>query len=587
MYLASGKVLLLQRSAGSDHPGTWGFPGGKIEDDDADAEAAAIRESQEEIGYQPAREGIFVHARQSKENVDFTTFVHKTDEEFKPTLNEEHGAYVWADLNELPPNLHPGVKMAIDKLGWNELDVAKAIRDGELTSPQRYANVWLFDMRITGTGAAYRSGAKEFAWRDPSLYLNDEFLERCNGLPVIWEHPEASMLNSEEFSRRVVGTIVVPYIKGQDVWGVAKIYDDETATVMLTKQMSTSPAVVLKGGDSVKVPMEDGSVILVEGKPALLDHLAICEQGVWDKLQAPSGVNTDFGGQRMADDTHEAKEKEAEAAELKAEAKKMEAKEDKKDAAVEEKKADADGGQLLDKVLAKLDAMCARMDAFDKKEVEKPDAKKDEDEAGDVKAKELAADKAKKDADEEDDKKEEKKADKAKKDADEDEKKADMARQDAEDRATLRRRLDEMERKIPKELSDKDYSDMAEAQAKADSVFHAFGDRAPRPLQGEDLTGYRKRLAKGLQKHSDRWSNIDLGTLHQDALSIAEADIYREAAIVARNPVDLAAGTLREIVQNDRFTGLRTSTFVGKNTFITGMKPPAPRARLSLARKDH
>ena len=66
----------------------------------------------------------------------------------------------------------------------DELGIAKAIRDGALTSPQEYANLLLVALRITGTGAAYRSGANEFVWRDPSIYLNAEFLQRCNGLPV-------------------------------------------------------------------------------------------------------------------------------------------------------------------------------------------------------------------------------------------------------------------------------------------------------------------------------------------------------------------------------------------------------------------
>lgn len=51
---AEPMVLLTQRTADlPSHPGQISFPGGKIDDTDADPLAAAIRESQEEIGLDP------------------------------------------------------------------------------------------------------------------------------------------------------------------------------------------------------------------------------------------------------------------------------------------------------------------------------------------------------------------------------------------------------------------------------------------------------------------------------------------------------------------------------------------------------
>ena len=196
----------------------------------------------------------------------------------------------------------------------DELGVARAMSVGELTSPQQYANVTLFAIRITGTGAAYRHEAKddkgkvvreaEYVWRDPSIYMNDEFLARCNGLPVIFEHPKKATLNSDEFAKRIVGTVFLPYLRAdlQEVWAIAKVYDDEAVAIMQDDQMSTSPAVVLRDADCTKLKTEDGKVLLIEGNPKLLDHIAVCSLGVWDRGGDPRGVESTLAQDTILED---------------------------------------------------------------------------------------------------------------------------------------------------------------------------------------------------------------------------------------------------------------------------------------------
>jgi len=320
LFLApDNTALFLRRGNGSDHPNEWACPGGRMEEGESAVEAA-VRETLEEAGQriepgvlvpwtralapaetpleqvtaaQPAVEG---QAPAPSEPVDFTTFMVRVPEQFTPTLCDEHDGFAWAPVTAPPLPLHPGMQIALDRLTMDELGVARAMADGRLTSPQRYENVWLFAIRITGTGASYRHKRKEFVWRDPSIYLNDEFLARCNGLAVIWEHPEKSLLNHKEFAKRAIGSVMLPYLRADrpdEVWGIAKIYDEDAAHEMRKDQMSTSPAVNFADpGENDRVKLEDGHVMLIEGKPSLLDHIAICPAGVWDKGGEPTGVES-------------------------------------------------------------------------------------------------------------------------------------------------------------------------------------------------------------------------------------------------------------------------------------------------------
>jgi hypothetical protein len=249
------------------------------------------------------------------DGTEFSYFVNICDH-FDVHLNEEHFTYQWVEFGDLPDGpLIPGLLEVINSppvvalrlKRMHELDVAKAMVRGALPSPQKFANMTFFKVRITGTGAALRRGTPEekdekgnvtkaatqdeHVFRDPKIYLTDDFLERCKGLPLIYDHPKKRVLTSKEFNDRIVGIVVCPYIQGTEVWGIARVYDDATATILSHEKMSTSPSVVFHDRTANDTfSLSDGSTLLVEGNPSLLDHLAICEIGVWDKGMEASGV---------------------------------------------------------------------------------------------------------------------------------------------------------------------------------------------------------------------------------------------------------------------------------------------------------
>lgn len=178
-----------------------------------------------------------------------------------------------------------------------------------------------------------------------------------------------------------------------------------------------------------------------------------------------------------------------------------------------------------------------------------------------------------------------KKGDGGKKDDDDDDdKRRDAAIADsvAQNRK-LQRQLEAQNKEIArltammKPRSDDEHAAFADAQAKADSVFMGFGKAAPRPLEGETLMQYRKRLATHLKPHSPVWKSVKFSQLPDQAFDIAEAQVYSDAAIAAASPTDLGDGELREVSRTDARTGLRTNVFYGKDSFVKSMGRPARR----------
>lgn len=607
MFVADGHVLLLKRGPRSDHPGEWSFPGGQHEGDET-TEETAIRETIEEIGRLPEGERSewtrtlmprYSPNVPADEKVDFTTYLQSVTEQFVPQLSSEHDDWIWVKTDNLPEPLHPGAAIAIARMTMDETEIAHAMAAGYLTSPQHFENIWLFDIRITGTGRSYRAALKEHVWRDPEIYLNDWFLERCNGLPVIINHPKMSMLNTKEFSKRIIGTITKAYIKDDEVWGIAKIWDEHAAKIMSEEEISTSPAVVFRDPSvNSVVEFNDGQRLLIEGKPSLLDHIAICQAGVWDKGGAPSGVVSVIRGD-------------------------MQVSGNETSPAPNTARSDENIDKVLTHLDARWDAFNKRMDAIEKRYDAWDKARKDAEEAEEKKKKEESEREdaarrdraARRDAEheewkkadaamcDEDDKFEEKKKGEYKEKGDPEETAADKARKDRRDRMDARRHDAEEEERKEKEKADAARSDAAiqsgeiarlkaqievlmngrsdddrallqDAQARYDAVYSLFGKRASPPMVAETLTDYRVRQLRGLKQYSKSWKDMDDSVLaNEKVLAVADEQIRADAEQAGKEAVNAPDGQLREVRRRTE-GGHEMREFYGKGTFIRGMKRP-------------
>ena len=508
MFRQGKYVFLIQRS----DDGTWCQPGGTVEPGELAIDAAR-REVLEEVGYQ--YDGpLTPHSVYG----DYLTFRAEVPERFEAKLNDESLAAGWFHIDDLPKPLHQPFAEMLAQQALNETEVAALIADGTLSSPQFFINMWMFAIRVTGTGVTWRSADQQMAFRNPDDYLTPEFLQRVAGVPLIWLHPEKNKLDSDEFAKRVIGTLTNSWVADNgEVWAIARVYDAEAAEIMATRQLSTSPTVTYSEAQDSIIKI-DGQPLLVEGSPVLLDHVAICEQGVWDKLLAPTGVKSDS---------------------IPNEAEKM-----------DEEKIVALINKAIDARMAKADSeeadRKAKADAEEAAKKEKADAEAKE--AEEAKAKADAEEKAAKE-----------KADaeaKEKADAEEAER---MAKEKAD--SELRQQIADLRSRIPTELSDEERNEVADAQVKADSVFSCFGKRAPVPLSGEKPLAYRRRLMIQLQEHSPDFKSVDLSSIADSALlSVAEKTIYADAQKSAS--LSVGPGMLREIKRADA-TGRQISTFEG------------------------
>ncbi|HFS7361266.1 MULTISPECIES: NUDIX hydrolase [Enterobacter] len=508
MFRQGKFVFLIQRS----DDGTWCQPGGTVEPGELAIDAAR-REVLEEVGYQ--YDGpLTPHSVYG----DYLTFRAEVPERFEAKLNDESLAAGWFHIDDLPKPLHQPFAEMLAQQALNETEVAALIADGTLSSPQFFINMWMFAIRVTGTGVTWRSADQQMAFRNPDDYLTPEFLQRVAGVPLIWLHPEKNKLDSDEFAKRVIGTLTNSWVADNgEVWTIGRVYDAEAAEIMATRQLSTSPTVTYSESQDSIIKI-DGQPLLVEGSPVLLDHVAICEQGVWDKLLAPTGVKSDS---------------------IPNEAEKM-----------DEEKIVALINKAIDARMAKADSeeadRKAKADAEEAAKKEKADAEAKE--AEEAKAKADAEEKAAKE-----------KADaEAKEKADAEEAEC-MAKEKAD--SELRQQIADLRSRIPTELSDEERNEVADAQVKADSVFSCFGKRAPVPLSGEKPLAYRRRLMIQLQEHSPDFKTVDLSSIADSALlSVAEKTIYADAQKSAS--LSVGPGMLREIKRADA-TGRQISTFEG------------------------
>lgn len=107
--ISTQRYLYLMRND-SKHPNTWGLPGGKIEFGETLIEAIK-RECQEELGIMPNYLKLVPVEQFTSADLGFVyhTFFCSIEQEFVPSLNNEHLGYAWINSGTWPRPMHPGL----------------------------------------------------------------------------------------------------------------------------------------------------------------------------------------------------------------------------------------------------------------------------------------------------------------------------------------------------------------------------------------------------------------------------------------------------------------------------------------------
>ena len=114
------RFLFLHRTKGKQS-NLWGLVGGTNENEETPW-SALQREINEEIGNIDIKKSIPLETFISNDNkFAFHTYLCIVDQEFLPTLNEEHIGYAWTTFGDWPKPLHHGLRNTLN----NKTNVTK------------------------------------------------------------------------------------------------------------------------------------------------------------------------------------------------------------------------------------------------------------------------------------------------------------------------------------------------------------------------------------------------------------------------------------------------------------------------------
>jgi len=131
LFVQNGKTLLSERANTGYMDGMLGVPAGHLDADET-LTKAAVREAEEEVGLVVQGEDLEMiclhHRKANREYIDVYFMCSRWEGEPQNMEPEKCAGVAWHDMDNLPENMIPEVKLAIEnygsgilyeELGWN------------------------------------------------------------------------------------------------------------------------------------------------------------------------------------------------------------------------------------------------------------------------------------------------------------------------------------------------------------------------------------------------------------------------------------------------------------------------------------
>lgn len=155
-------------------------------------------------------------------------------------------------------------------------------------------NCFYIPVRITGTGKTTRfegyptdevkDGEPFVEERLKSEYFTPAALEHCARLPILLDHPKDGLLNSNNLKdNAIIGQTVDSWIQGDEIWGLARVYDKTLLSKLGDQINSTSPGISIFHSIITNEKVTEG--------PVEINHLAFVDKGHWDQIEGSVGYD--------------------------------------------------------------------------------------------------------------------------------------------------------------------------------------------------------------------------------------------------------------------------------------------------------
>ena len=153
----TGRWCLQQRSDSVSDPGVWSTWGGGREPGET-LEQTVRRELAEEGGYHGPIELEHLHTSPT-----YVTLIGIVPQEFEPTLNGECKDWCWADPDQLPEPMHPGLADVLSQLNEN-------FADGKVKGKSRPGRVKRAGASCAGSVTDLRAKARKYGGERGKMY---------------------------------------------------------------------------------------------------------------------------------------------------------------------------------------------------------------------------------------------------------------------------------------------------------------------------------------------------------------------------------------------------------------------------------